>query len=183
MNRFELLQLTTQTLLNSQNVLAAALQLEQSALCIAAAIMLNTAPGATWLNRCADVRLPSAVKRSHRSTATLCRSSSEGLGTVHLLDYGAGNVRSVKNAIRRLGYNFLEARVVAVVERESSLYPSIGLRSLQVESVDDIAKADRLVFPGVGSYGQAMERLKQLGYTQALKDYIQVQQHAQCICD
>lgn len=46
---------------------------------------------------------------------------------------------------------------------------------MQVEQVADIATADRLIFPGVGSYGQAMERLKQLGYTEALKDYIQVQ--------
>ena len=44
----------------------------------------------------------------------------------------------------------------------------------QVEKAADIANADRLVFPGVGAYGQAMERLKQLGYTEALKDYIQV---------
>lgn len=45
---------------------------------------------------------------------------------------------------------------------------------MQVENAADITNADRLVFPGVGAYGQAMERLKQLGYTEALKDYIQV---------
>ena len=47
---------------------------------------------------------------------------------VHLLDYGAGNVRSVRNALVALG-----CEVVTVTK------PS------------EIASADRLVFPGVGS--------------------------------
>ena len=45
---------------------------------------------------------------------------------------------------------------------------------LQVQHVDDISAASRLIFPGVGAYGQAMDRLKHLGYVEALKDYIQV---------
>ena len=44
----------------------------------------------------------------------------------------------------------------------------------QVESAADIARADKLVFPGVGAFGQAMAVLQQRGYVQALKDYIQV---------
>eukprot|EP00955_Chlamydomonas_euryale_P051719 354922-Chlamydomonas_euryale.AAC.14 len=44
----------------------------------------------------------------------------------------------------------------------------------QVEKPSDIAAADRLIFPGVGAFGQAMQVLKKRGYTQALKDYIQV---------
>ena len=47
---------------------------------------------------------------------------------VHLLDYGAGNVRSVRNALVALG-----CEVVTVTE------PS------------ELANATRLVFPGVGS--------------------------------
>ena len=43
-----------------------------------------------------------------------------------------------------------------------------------MRDVSDISQASRLIFPGVGAYGQAMERLKQLGYVEALKDYIQV---------
>lgn len=43
-----------------------------------------------------------------------------------------------------------------------------------MESAADIAGAERLVFPGVGAFGQAMQILEQRGYTQALKDYIQV---------
>ena len=51
---------------------------------------------------------------------------------------------------------------------------------LQVQDVKDISKADRLIFPGVGAYGQAMERLNHLGYVEALKDYIQVAKAKLC---
>ena len=47
-----------------------------------------------------------ARRRSH-ALATTCA----GRGTsddVYLLDYGAGNVRSVRNAVKRLGYNLKE---------------------------------------------------------------------------
>ena len=43
-----------------------------------------------------------------------------------------------------------------------------------MQHVDDISAASRLIFPGVGAYGHAMDRLKHLGYVEALKDYIQV---------
>ena len=38
----------------------------------------------------------------------------------------------------------------------------------------DIQQAGKLVFPGVGAFAQAMGRLNSLGYTEALKDYVQV---------
>lgn len=50
---------------------------------------------------------------------------------------------------------------------------SLGPHPLQVEKASDIANAERLVFPGVGAFGQAMKILQERGYTQALKDYIQ----------
>lgn len=68
---------------------------------------------------------------------------------ITLLDYGAGNVRSVRNAIRKLG-----GRVV------------------DVEKPEDIARAEKLVFPGVGSFGSAMERLRQGGFVEPLIEYI-----------
>lgn len=52
--------------------------------------------------------------------------------------------------------------------------PFVYLNCPQVQHVDDISAASRLIFPGVGAYGQAMDRLKHLGYVEALKDYIQV---------
>ena len=66
-----------------------------------------------------------------------------------LLDYGAGNVRSVRNALRALGCTVRE-----------------------VASPADVASAQRLLFPGVGAFGPAMETLKDRGLEEPLKDYI-----------
>eukprot|EP00123_Amoebidium_parasiticum_P016347 comp23399_c0_seq1/m.38810 comp23399_c0_seq1/g.38810 ORF comp23399_c0_seq1/g.38810 comp23399_c0_seq1/m.38810 type:complete len:540 (-) comp23399_c0_seq1:317-1936(-) len=68
---------------------------------------------------------------------------------VWMLDYGAGNVRSVINAVQALGYT---------------------LR--YVENPDDILNAPRLLFPGVGVFGSAMAALDAKGYTQPLKAYL-----------
>ncbi len=68
---------------------------------------------------------------------------------ISLLDYGAGNVRSLRNAIHALGFELTD------IERPS-----------------DILKAERLIFPGVGAFGAAMERLHRLGYVEPLKEYL-----------
>ncbi|KAI9313071.1 hypothetical protein BX666DRAFT_1864854 [Dichotomocladium elegans] len=68
---------------------------------------------------------------------------------LYMLDYGAGNVRSLVNAVNRLGY-----------EIEFVKEPS------------DILKADKLIFPGVGAFGHAMEALHEKGYAEPLKQYI-----------
>lgn len=70
--------------------------------------------------------------------------------TVSLLDYGAGNVRSVRNAILSQGYD-----IVDIVE------PS------------QIATAQVIVFPGVGSFASAMTVLQQKGLQQPLQQYLQ----------
>jgi len=44
----------------------------------------------------------------------------------------------------------------------------------QVEKPSDITAADKLIFPGVGSFGQAMEVLQKREYIKPLVDYIQV---------
>src|SRR5512140_644901 len=68
------------------------------------------------------------------------------MGIVTLLDYGAGNVRSVRNAIRALGF---EVRDVA--------------------SPRDILSAEKLVFPGVGAFGSAVGRLQADGFFEPLR--------------
>jgi glutamine amidotransferase/cyclase len=68
---------------------------------------------------------------------------------ISLLDYGAGNVRSLRNAIHALGFSLTE-----------------------IERPEDILKAERLIFPGVGAFGAAMERLHRLGYVEPLKAYL-----------
>jgi glutamine amidotransferase/cyclase len=68
---------------------------------------------------------------------------------ITLLDYGAGNVRSVRNAIIKLGYTVKD-----------------------VSSPEDILQAEKLIFPGVGSFGNAMQRLADFGYLEPLIQYI-----------
>ena len=70
-------------------------------------------------------------------------------GEVTLLDYGAGNVRSVRNAIIKLGFTVKD-----------------------VTKPEEIAAADRLIFPGVGAYGSAMDILKKRDLVDPLKEYI-----------
>ncbi|XP_066354018.1 imidazole glycerol phosphate synthase hisHF, chloroplastic-like isoform X2 [Miscanthus floridulus] len=114
----------------------------QGAMAIVAAIL--TVP-------CSAGRRP---KRSSQprgcGSGSLSVRASSGANTVTLLDYGAGNVRSVRNAIRHLGF---------------------GIRD--VESPEDILAAERLVFPGVGAFGSAMDVLNSTGMADALREYIQ----------
>ena len=69
--------------------------------------------------------------------------------TVSLLDYGAGNVRSVRNAITSCGYSIID-----------------------ITSPSQIDTADVIIFPGVGSYHSAMTVLKSTGYDVALRSYL-----------
>jgi len=68
---------------------------------------------------------------------------------ISLLDYGAGNVRSVVNALERLGE-----------------------RVHIVGSADDIETAPRLVFPGVGSFGSMMHILREKQFIDPLTAYL-----------
>lgn len=69
---------------------------------------------------------------------------------VTVLDYGAGNIRSLTNALKLLGYSVTF-----------------------VKEADDILRAERLIFPGVGAFGSAMALLESSGYVEPLKTYIQ----------
>ena len=68
---------------------------------------------------------------------------------IHVLDYGAGNVRSLKNAIR-----------------------AVGFEPVDVKSPDELKTIKSLIFPGVGAFGSAMEYLKANGYVEPLRDYL-----------
>lgn len=68
---------------------------------------------------------------------------------VSLLDYGAGNVRSVRNAITSCGYTIVD-----------------------ITSPSQINDADVIIFPGVGSYHSAMTVLQNEGYDAALRAYL-----------
>ena len=57
-----------------------------------------------------------------------------------IIDYGAGNIQSIKFAIKRLGYE-------AVLSND----------------VEEISNADKVIFPGVGEAGSAMKMLRSTG--------------------
>ena len=57
-----------------------------------------------------------------------------------IIDYGAGNIKSIQFAFKRLGYD-------AVLS----------------SSVEEIKKADKVIFPGVGEASSAMKKLRDSG--------------------
>lgn len=59
---------------------------------------------------------------------------------IAIIDYGAGNIQSVRFALERLGY-----------------HPEL------TADEDKIKKADRVIFPGVGEAASAMEKLREKG--------------------
>eukprot|EP00976_Prorocentrum_cordatum_P112302 1195510-Prorocentrum_minimum.AAC.2 len=97
---------------------------------------------------CIPTRVHSAPANRKRVVAVRA-SGSDKPKEVTLLDYGVGNVRSVRNAINYLGYTVRE-----------------------VEKPSDIANAERLIFPGVGSFGAAMDILNAKGFSDPLRDYL-----------
>ena len=68
---------------------------------------------------------------------------------ISIIDYGAGNLRSVKRAFEKLGFN-----------------------PLITSKHQDIAKSNFLILPGVGAFGSAIDNLKQLNLINPIKDYI-----------
>ncbi len=78
---------------------------------------------------------------------------------ITLLDYGAGNVRSVINAIEKLGETVLVAT-----------------------SPEEVLDAEKLVFPGVGNFGQMMAVLAEKNYVDALLGYLRADRPFLGIC-
>lgn len=69
-----------------------------------------------------------------------------------LVDYGMGNLGSIKNMLKKAGFD-----------------------SLISSSADDINRADKLVLPGVGSFDNGMEHLRKLGLADILSDKVVAQ--------
>lgn len=66
--------------------------------------------------------------------------------TIALIDYGAGNLRSVRNTLTHLG---AEVRTV--------------------RAPDELDGAQKIVLPGVGAFGRGMEALRAAGFVAPLK--------------
>ncbi|CAN8105890.1 unnamed protein product [Discula destructiva] len=69
--------------------------------------------------------------------------------TVHLLDYVAGNIRSLVNAIEKVGYEVA-----------------------WVKAPEEVANADKLILPGVGHFGHCMTQLASAGFLPAIQAHI-----------
>ena len=65
---------------------------------------------------------------------------------IHIIDYGAGNLFSVQNAL-----NYLQ------IENKITANPA------------DLADADGIILPGVGAFRDAMTMLNESGFTEAIK--------------
>jgi glutamine amidotransferase len=69
--------------------------------------------------------------------------------TIGIVDYGLGNVASVRAAFQRL-----------------------GVRTVLTCAADELASADALVLPGVGAFPAAMEQIKSRGLDSILSDLV-----------
>ena len=66
-----------------------------------------------------------------------------------LVDYGKGNIFSLSQALRHIGHDFKVS-----------------------DKPEEIAKADYLILPGVGAFGDAAQALKSRGLDQAIKERV-----------
>ena len=78
---------------------------------------------------------------------------------VTIIDYGAGNLRSVANAVARLGY-----RVVVT------------------DSPEQVMEATAVVLPGVGAAGDTAHRLEALGMSEAIRRLVSEDRPLLAIC-
>ena len=68
---------------------------------------------------------------------------------IAIIDYGAGNLFSVKNALDYL-----------------------GLENIITNNADDLRAADRLILPGVGAFPDAMRMLNESGLVEVIKEEV-----------
>ena len=78
---------------------------------------------------------------------------------VAIIDYDAGNIRSVENAVRFLGH---EGKVTA--------------------DAGEILAADHIILPGVGAFGDAMQRLQDRGLIPAIRAAVEAEKPFLGIC-
>lgn len=68
-----------------------------------------------------------------------------------IIDYGMGNISSIRNMLRYLGYSSVYSR-----------------------DYQEIVSADHLILPGVGNFGVAMDNIKSLGLNSILDEAVEV---------
>lgn len=70
---------------------------------------------------------------------------------IAIIDYDAGNLRSVEKALNHIGEN-------AVITRNRK----------------ELLEAEKVILPGVGSFGGAMEKLKSFGLVETIKEIVDI---------
>jgi len=78
---------------------------------------------------------------------------------IAIIDYGAGNLRSVANAVKKLGY-----------------HPRV------TSTPDEVLDAAAVILPGVGAAADTMNSLEKLGMTDALRQLIQRKRPLFAVC-
>lgn len=78
---------------------------------------------------------------------------------IAVIDYDAGNLKSVEKALNYLGEEVVVSR-----------------------NFKDILAADKVILPGVGAFGEAMERLKQYELDKVIREAVQQQKPFLGIC-
>lgn len=68
---------------------------------------------------------------------------------IAIIDYDAGNIKSVEKALQ-----------------------SLGAETILTRNEKEILNADRIVLPGVGSFGDAMGKLQQYGLVEVIKEAV-----------
>jgi len=68
---------------------------------------------------------------------------------IAIIDYGMGNIHSVQKALE-----------------------SMSAKTLVTNRVEDLAKADKIVLPGVGAFDDAVSELKKRGLVEAIREMV-----------
>lgn len=78
---------------------------------------------------------------------------------IAIIDYGMGNLASVRNAFLKLGY-----------------------KAFTTSNPDEIMKADKVVLPGVGAFSDAINNITKLGIDVTIRDIVNMQKPLLGIC-
>ena len=78
---------------------------------------------------------------------------------IAIIDYDAGNIKSVEKAVKFLGFDCVTTR-----------------------DKDVIDSADKLILPGVGAFGDAMEKLNSFGLVDVIKNNVEKNKPLLGIC-
>ena len=78
---------------------------------------------------------------------------------VGIIDYGSGNIHSIEKALKY-----------------------VGAQTTVVLNLDEIEKCDKIILPGVGAFGNAVQKLTALGFKKKIRDIIKEQIPVLGIC-